>query len=172
MRSNFILIMVLAIAALPLTAFASEPVGARPSDVRLKRNTVPLRLGLEQIDALRGVTYQWRPDTDQYQRTGSRAEIGLIAQEVQAIVPDAVVPIPAAPREPRQRLTLNQQMGTTLAVDYAQLVPLLVVGIQALHAANTALTRRVEQLEARITSTIPVAHLPRADIAPASSNDR
>ena len=53
------------------------------SDRRLKTDIEPILEPLEKVDALNGVTYK-RIDTGEYQT-------GLIAQEVQAVMPNAVV---------------------------------------------------------------------------------
>jgi hypothetical protein len=39
---------------------------------------------------MRGVEYDWREGTDEYETTGLRHDIGFIAQEVEDIVPDLV----------------------------------------------------------------------------------
>jgi hypothetical protein len=53
------------------------------SDRRLKRNITPIENALEKVLALRGVEFDWIKD--------GAHEIGLIAQEVEAIVPDLVM---------------------------------------------------------------------------------
>ena len=131
-QSNLIFMFLLIILFVPHAIWANEFVSARPSDVRLKQNIEPLKLGLDQILALRPITYQWRSDTDQFQRFGNRLEIGFVAQEVAPLVPQAVVQIAADPPATRQNPTLNQRLKSTYAIDYAQMIPLLVAGIQAL----------------------------------------
>ena len=153
-QSNLIFIYLLIILFVPHAIWANEFVSARPSDVRLKQNIEPLKLGLDQILALRPITYQWRSDTDQFQRFGNRLEIGFVAQEVAPLVPQAVVQIAADPPATRQNPTLNQRLKSTYAIDYAQMIPLLVAGIQALQAENSQLTARLAKLE--------VTNLPRA----------
>jgi hypothetical protein len=39
---------------------------------------------------MRGVEFDWREGTDEYETTGLRHDIGFIAQEVQDIIPDLV----------------------------------------------------------------------------------
>ena len=39
---------------------------------------------------MRGVEFDWREGTDEYETTGLRHDIGFIAQEVEDIVPDLV----------------------------------------------------------------------------------
>jgi len=61
-----------------------------PSDRRLKENLKPLENSLEKVMKMRGVEYDWREGTDEYETTGLRHDIGFIAQEVEDIVPDLV----------------------------------------------------------------------------------
>jgi hypothetical protein len=61
-----------------------------PSDRRLKDNVIPLENSLEKIMKMRGVEFDWREGTDEYETTGLRHDIGFIAQEVEDIVPDLV----------------------------------------------------------------------------------
>ena len=55
------------------------------SDARLKKDIDPINIGLEAILQLEGKTYKWS-DTSRSQRT----HIGLIAQEVEKVIPEVV----------------------------------------------------------------------------------
>jgi hypothetical protein len=61
-----------------------------PSDRRLKDNVKPLENSLEKVMKMRGVEFDWREGTDEYETTNLRHDIGFIAQEVEDIVPDLV----------------------------------------------------------------------------------
>ena len=52
------------------------------SDKRLKKNIKTVTSALDTVDALRGVSFEWKE--------GNGKAIGLIAQEVQAVLPDIV----------------------------------------------------------------------------------
>jgi hypothetical protein len=104
------------------------------SDARLKRNVADLRYGLREVLQLRPVSYEWKDRSD------DRQHLGLIAQEVQTVLPETVV----AGADP----------ATTLGMSYAELMPVLVKAIQeqqtslaALRSANDALEARVIELE-------------------------
>jgi hypothetical protein len=60
------------------------------SDERYKKNIVTLQGALDKVLALRGVNYSWR--TDEFPEKGfdSSKQMGLIAQEVEKIVPEVV----------------------------------------------------------------------------------
>jgi len=59
-----------------------------PSDLRLKRNVETLAGALDQLLRLRGVSFLWRDPEKHGGRSGT--QIGLIAQDVEAVFPDWV----------------------------------------------------------------------------------
>ena len=88
------------------------------SDERLKDNIETIENGLSKVEQLRGVTYT-RDD---------REEIGVIAQEVEKILPEIV-------------LTADDEMGTK-SVDYSRLTAVLIEAVKDLSA-------RVKELEGK-----------------------
>ncbi len=61
------------------------------SDGRLKQDVEPLKSSLEKITRLRGVSFNWKPEKMNYAKGfGGKKQIGLIAQEVEAIFPELV----------------------------------------------------------------------------------
>ena len=58
------------------------------SDARLKTDVTELTDALTLVSSLEGKTYRWRQDQDVCQGRGSKRVIGLIAQEVQKILPE------------------------------------------------------------------------------------
>ena len=56
------------------------------SDGRMKTNITPLSSGLSKVMQLRPVSYKWLNP-----KNGTAQEIGFIAQEVEKVVPEAVV---------------------------------------------------------------------------------
>lgn len=104
-------------------------VFCNPSDVRVKRDIAPLANVLDRLAGVRAVSY--RPaDADAAGR--SAAQIGVLAQEVQAAFPE---------------LVLETEPGGLKAVDYAGLSGVLVGAVRELLATNAALTARLSQLE-------------------------
>ena len=89
------------------------------SDQRLKENIADADDAGSKIDAIQVRKYDWKAD-------GSHQDYGMIAQELQAVAPEAVT-VPADSEE---------MMG----VDYSKLVPMLIKEIQSLR-------NRVAQLE-------------------------
>ena len=95
------------------------------SDARMKTDVEEIGAGnaLGLVDALRPVRYRWNEEYAPMR--GEQVEVGLIAQEVQAHVPELV----------------GANRDGMLSVDYARLTALLIGAVQAL-------TARVEALEA------------------------
>ena len=87
------------------------------SDIRYKENVETIEGALEKVDALRGVTYNWK--------SNGHASVGVIAQEVQAVLPQLI-------SEGEEKITVN----------YNGLVGLLLQAVKELSA-------RVEELESK-----------------------
>lgn len=58
------------------------------SDGRLKKNIKPLNSSLDKVINLKGVSYEWKEDSGMGKGRGR--EIGLIAQDVEAVIPELV----------------------------------------------------------------------------------
>jgi hypothetical protein len=89
------------------------------SDKRLKDNITPIPNSLEKVNALSGNTYTWNEKSEK-----EGLDIGVIAQEVQEVLPEAV----------------RERDNGYLAVDYHKITPLLIESIKEL-------THKVETLE-------------------------
>ncbi|MFP5300059.1 tail fiber domain-containing protein [Cobetia sp. SIMBA_158] len=105
-------------------------VTAYASDARLKENVEVIPDALSKLHEVRGVTYDWREECESlgFMPT-QRHEHGVIAQEVQKVVPDAVVPAPFD--------------NDYLTVQHERLIPLLIEAVKEL-------SNKFDQLEARI----------------------
>ncbi len=104
-----------------------------PSDERLKEDVHSISKPLDRIEALRGVEYRWRPEAMAARNLPTGPQIGLLAQEVQKVVPQAV---------------MKMEDGY-LGVDYARLVPLLIEGMKVQQDTIDSLRARMEKLETR-----------------------
>lgn len=98
------------------------------SDARWKTNIADLDYGLAALQRLRPVSFAWK-DGNQDQ-----AHLGLLAQEVEPIIPEAVVH-GAAPDEP-------------LGMNYSTLIPVLIKAIQEQQTV-------LEQQSARLDAVAP-----------------
>ena len=85
------------------------------SDARLKLNVEPITSALDKIDSIYGVEYDWNTEL---QSIHSGHDVGVLAQEIEAILPEAVV---------------TREDGYK-AVRYEKIIPLLIQAIKELKA--------------------------------------
>jgi hypothetical protein len=104
------------------------------SDARIKTNVEVISHALDKVCQIRGVTYT-RTDNGDLER-GKRST-GVIAQEVEKVLPEAVV-----------RDALDPENGT-MGVNYGNLAGLLIEAIKELRQENLELKARLAMLEAK-----------------------
>lgn len=119
-----------------------------PSDRRYKRDVVPVSSTLDRVLKLEGVYYHWKRDEFPEMNFPDGQQIGLIAQDVERLFPEAVG-------------TTEDEYKT---LEYAQLVPVLIeaiktqqqiietqnVELRKMRSEGENLSRRLENLEKRI----------------------
>ena len=121
------------------------------SDARLKTAVAAIPYGLREVLALRPVSYRWRDAA-----AGDEPQIGFLAQEVEPVVPEAVVP-----PSPGSRDGVGVSGGASADVygmRYQALVPVLVRAIQEQQAQLERLGRRVAELEGGGSDGRPSPH--------------
>ena len=96
------------------------------SDARLKENVNNISGALKIIQQMRPVSFNWKPETI----NGSKHDFGLLAQDVEKIIPEIVqdVKIPDFTEEDN----LEKTLGTIKSVDYIKIVPFLIAALQEL----------------------------------------
>ena len=112
----------------------TSPITQGASDERLKENITLIPNALEKIDKLRGVTFDWKDDVEEKGFIPyAKHETGVIAQDVQKVIPDAAVPAPFD--------------ENYLTVKPEKITPLLIECIKELKAEVQLLKTRVQELE-------------------------
>lgn len=113
------------------------------SDIRLKKDINPIDEALQKVNRMRGVTYNWRKDEFPERNMETGLQYGLIAQELEAIIPELVT---------------TDDKGFK-AIEYSHLVPVLIEAIKELDAKNNTQkaeldkqTKTNEELKASIES--------------------
>jgi len=86
------------------------------SDARFKKNIVPLKDPLKKLEQINGVQYEMMTDEFPEKNFIKGTQVGLLAQEVEAVVPEVV----------------STNADGYKSVDYAKLVPLLIESIKEL----------------------------------------
>lgn len=98
------------------------------SDERLKTNFEPIENAVDKVSKLNGFTYNFNEIGEELGFDTSLRHAGVSAQEVQAVLPEAVCPAPAS--------------DEYLTVKYDKLVPLLIEAIKELKAEIEDLKKR------------------------------
>ena len=101
-----------------------------PSDIRFKKNILPLENSLQKIMALDGFTYNWRADEFTDKGFDNSQQIGFIAQEVETVLPQLV----------------HTGIDGYKGVDYTKLIPVMVEAIKEQQKQIDELKKIITQL--------------------------
>jgi hypothetical protein len=107
------------------------------SDARLKQGIKGLNYGLSQVTRLNPVSFRWKNSSD------NRTYLGLLAQEVEKIIPEAV--------------ERNLDPSVPLGMNYSALVPVLVKAVQEQQAQVEAQQKQIDELKKIVCSLKPDA---------------
>jgi hypothetical protein len=116
-------------------------IGTCVSDRRYKKNITPFGPALNDLAALQPVHYFWRAEDFPQQKFGDSRAYGLIAQDVEEVLPELVV---------------TDEHGFK-AVDYTKLPLLTIQAVKELKAQKDALTQRVDELERLVRQMLETA---------------
>jgi hypothetical protein len=105
---------------------SNDIVAYSTSDQRLKENVTPIENALEKVKTLTGVEFDWKEETAHVHGYHGH-DVGVIAQDVQAVLPEAV----------------RTNESGYLSVRYEKMIALLI-------EANKELAARVEELEKKL----------------------
>jgi hypothetical protein len=105
---------------------AGDVVAYYTSDIRLKDNVEVIKGSLDKIEGIRGVEFDWNEKSPGWAQERGH-DVGVIAQEVQKIVPEIVV----------------ERKSGYLGVDYKRLVPLLIESVKELKREVNDLKKKV-----------------------------
>jgi hypothetical protein len=105
------------------------------SDERLKKNVEPLSDVLEKLERIRGVSFEWNELYESLGRSTGHKEIGVIAQEVEAVFPELVT---------------SWGDESYKAVDYGRLAGVLIEAIKAQQEQIEELKGEIEKLKSEV----------------------
>lgn len=88
------------------------------SDKRLKDNAIKINNALEKVTKISGYNFDWNDKAIEMYPTRTVKDVGVIAQEIQEVIPEAVI----------------ERDNGYLAVQYDKIIPLLIESIKALKA--------------------------------------
>jgi hypothetical protein len=110
-------------------------VTAYASDERLKTNIKPIEQPIQKLMKLRGVEFDWIDGIEKTHgfKPKCKHETGVIAQEVEQVIPDAISPAP-----------FNNEYKT---VEHTKIISLLIESVRSQQETIESLTKRIEELE-------------------------
>lgn len=115
------------------------------SDLRMKKDIQGLNGGLDKVMRLRPVTYSWKDA-----KNGQGSEIGFIAQEVEGIVPEAVVHSKVS----AEKISNARANGKPIpkitdpyGLKYSELIPVLTKAIQEQQTEIDALKEEIRLMK-------------------------
>ena len=120
---------------------ATGNITANTSDKRLKDIKGKILNPLQKIEKLNGILYDYNDLAKSFNLEALNQQVGLIAQEVEEVLPEAVTRAPFdAEKDNEGKPTLSKTGDNYLTIWYDKIVPLLVEGIKELK-------EKVEKLE-------------------------
>jgi hypothetical protein len=123
-------------------------VTAFSSDRRLKENFKYIDSPLEKVLNLNGYTFDWKDTVKElgFSPKIEKNDVGLIAQEVQEVIPQAVAPAPFDQEwDGDAEKNISKSGEDYLTVKYEKLVPLLVEAIKEQQQQIDELRRKLEE---------------------------
>ncbi|NIP28729.1 MAG: hypothetical protein GWN67_23385 [Phycisphaerae bacterium] len=101
------------------------------SDARLKTNVRRLTNVLDNVEKIRGVSFEWNKEAESVGATAGDKHIGVIAQDVEKVFPELV----------------STPVNDYKSVDYTKLTAVLIEAVKELKSENDLLKQRVSTLE-------------------------
>jgi hypothetical protein len=125
-------------------AVATGDITSNYSDIRLKENIRPIEDALTKLDTLSGVQFDYKEaDESIGYEPFRKSDVGLIAQEVEKVLPDAVSIAPFDRDNDGSSLSGEDY----LTVRYERLVPLLIQSVKELSAEVKDLKEKINDKE-------------------------
>ena len=102
------------------------------SDGRLKTNVTPVNQGLEIVNQLNPVFFDWDQNNPRAQGFGTKHQVGFIAQEVEKVLPEVV----------------NKGEDSYRSVEYGKIVSVVVAAVKELYNMVLGHDREIASVKA------------------------
>lgn len=109
---------------------ATNAITAYYSDERLKTDITEISGALDKVMQLRGVTFRANELAESYGYTSDKEQVGVIAQDVEKVLPQIVVPAPFDIMQLQEGIEISRSGENYKTVHYDKLVPLLIQAIK------------------------------------------
>jgi len=127
------------------------------SDIRLKHKLEPITSALEKVQSLEGFTYESNElakelgYNEDYDNLTGKRKVGVSAQQVQEILPEAVTLAPFDTRKNEDGTIESISGEDYLTVKYEKMVPLLIESIKELKGIVETQQTTIEKQQQQIT---------------------
>ena len=108
------------------TVYASNLIVSGFSDARLKNIIGPIENALDKLNRIDGVYYEHNENATQNGYTSKGRHVGVLAQQVQEVLPEAIAPAPFDLDKYNNSISGNDYM----TVRYERLIPLLIQALK------------------------------------------
>ena len=124
--------------------YASGNITAYYSDRRLKKDIVEIKNSLDIIRQISGVYYKQNDVAKSYGYNSEETQIGVIAQEIQKVIPQAVAPAPFDV-DVVEGIEVSRSGENYLTVLPDKIIPVLIQAIKQLDERLTAIEDKLNQ---------------------------
>ncbi len=109
---------------------ATNAITSFYSDERLKTDITEISGAVDKVMQLRGVTFRANELAESYGYVSNKEQVGVIAQDVEKVLPQIVVPAPFDIMQLQEGVEISRSGENYKTVHYEKLVPLLIQAIK------------------------------------------
>jgi hypothetical protein len=125
---------------------ATNNITAYYSDRRLKENIKPIIDAIRKVLSISGVTFNSNDLAETYGYTDRKTQVGVIAQEIESVLPEIVVPAPFDIAKNSDGTEYSKSGHNFKTVQYEKIVPLLIEAIKEQQAQIEELNKKIDNL--------------------------
>jgi len=122
---------------------ATNAITSYYSDERLKKNITEISGALNKVMQLKGVTFHANELAESYGYNSDKEQVGVIAQDVEKVLPQIVVPAPFDIMQLQEGIEISRSGENYKTVHYEKLVPLLIQAIKEQQVMIEELQKKV-----------------------------
>jgi hypothetical protein len=122
---------------------ATNAITSFYSDERLKTDITEISGALDKVMQLRGVTFRANELAESFGYANSKEQVGVIAQDVEKVLPQIVVPAPFDIMQLQEGVEISRSGENYKTVHYDKLVPLLIQAIKEQQVMIEELQKKV-----------------------------
>ena len=131
---------------------ATADVVAYSSDERLKENIKPIENAVDKVKQLKGVTFDWSDKSEElgFEPSTKLNDIGVIAQDVQAIFPQLVHLAPFDRDTDEEGNTISKSGEEYKTVNYSRLTAVLIEAIKEQQNTVETQQKQIDELKSEL----------------------